>query len=129
MRLRTRVLSFARSAAAVLVSSGDERLVEPGALLAWHGAQIRSEQQADARATAALASALTAADDRLIERLVSRALATSKAERPAHRAERSDRWVLELLAEALRGKGEAKVPRKIAKARPRGRLGGGPGGP
>ena len=115
VRLRTRVLSFAGSAAAVLVSSGDERLVEPGALLAWHGAQIRSEQQADARATAALASALTAADDRLIDRLVSRALATAKAERPAHRAERSDRWVLELLAEALRGKGETKVPRKIGK--------------
>ena len=115
VRLRARVLSFAGSAAAILVSSGDERLVEPGALLAWHGAQIRNEQQADARATAALASALTAADDRLIDRLVSRALATAKSERPAHRAERSDRWVLELLAEALRGKGETKVPKKIGR--------------
>ena len=109
------MLSFAASAAAILVSAGDERNVEPGALLAWHGAQIRAEQQADARATAALASALSAADERLIDRLVSRALATSKAERPPHRAESSDQRVLELLAETLRDKGETKVPRKIGK--------------
>ena len=113
VRLRTRVLSFAGSAAAVLVSSGDERIVESGATLAWHGAQIRAEHEADARATAALASALSAADDRLIDRLVSRALATANAKRPAHQAEPADRRVLELLAEALRGKGETKVPRKV----------------
>ena len=108
------MLSFAASAGAVLVSSGDERIVEPGALLAGHGAHFRgSEHEVDARATAALASALTAADDRLIDRLVSGALATSKAERPPHRADRSDRRVLELLAEALRGKGGTKVPRKV----------------
>ena len=115
VRLRTRVLSFAGSAAAVLVSAGDERIVETGAMLAWHGAQIRSEHEADARATAALASALSAADDRLIDRLVSRALATSGTERPAHRPEPADRRVLELLAEALRSKDETKVPRKFAR--------------
>ena len=115
VRLRTRVLSFAASAAAVLVSSGEERIVEPGARLAWHGAQLRRAQEVDARETAALASALSAADDRLIDRLVSGARATSKAGRPAHRAERSDRRVLELLAEALRPRGGAKVPRKVGK--------------
>ena len=113
VRLRTRVLSFAGSAGAVLVSAGDERIVEAGATLAWHGAQIRSEHEADARATAALASALSAADDRLIDRLVSRALATADAERPAHQAKPGDRRVLELLAEALRAKGKTKVPRKV----------------
>ena len=84
VRLHTRVLSFAGSAAAVLVSVGDERIVEAGATLAWHGAQVRAEHEADAQTTAALASALSAADDRLIDRLVSRALATAKADRPPH---------------------------------------------
>ena len=115
MRLRTRVLSLAASAGAILVSSGDERSVEPGAFLVWHGAQLRREEEVDARSTAALSSVLAAADDRMIDRLVAAALATSKAERPPHHAESSDRRVLELLAEGLRAKGETKVPRKIRK--------------
>ena len=113
VRLRTRALSFAASAGAILVSSGEERIVEPGALLAWHGAQLRGEHEVDARATAALSTALTAADDRMLDRLVSGALATSGAVRPPHRGEPSDRRVLELLAEALRGRGETKSPRKV----------------
>ena len=113
--LRTRALSLAASAAAVIVSSGDERVVEPGAFLVWHGAQLRADQQADARTTAALASALTAADERMVDRLVSGALATSSAERPPHQAEPSDRRVLEFLAEVHRAKGGTKVPKKIRK--------------
>ena len=115
VHLRTRALSLAASAAAVIVSSGDERVVEPGAFLVWHGAQLRADQQADARTTAALASALTAADERMVDRLVSGALATSSAERPPHRAEPSDRRVLEYLARVHRANGGTKVPKKIRK--------------
>ena len=115
VHLRTRALSLAASAAAVIVSSGDERVVEPGAFLVWHGAQLRADQQADARTTAALASALTAADERMVDRLVSGALATSSAERPPHQAEPSDRRVLEYLARVHRANGGTKVPKKIRK--------------
>lgn len=75
VRLRTRVVSMAGSAAAVLASLGDERIADPGATLTYHGARIQSDGEISAHASAVLRSALESTDDRLIKRLVERAFA------------------------------------------------------
>ena len=53
VRFRTRVISSAESAAAVMVSLGDERVAEPGAALLYHHARVASAGEITARATPA----------------------------------------------------------------------------
>ena len=109
VRVRTRVVSLAASAAAIMVCVGDERIAEPRACLVFHQSMARPEGTISASDTQELHTALRRMDRRLISLMVERALETT-ARVPA-RAERSDRRVLETLAAGL-STGEA--PRKVS---------------
>ena len=112
LRLRTRILSEAASAAAILVSLGDERVAEPGATLSLHCAHVSPESQLNAQASASIFSVLNEIDDRMIARLVER-VARSRDEVP-HEAERADRSLLERLwAEFARTAKRRQPPRKV----------------
>ena len=110
--LRTRILSQAASAAAVLVSLGDERVAAPGATLSYHCAHFSPESGVNAQATATLSSLLREVDDRMVARLAARVLASDGE--VAHGAERADRKLLEHLWTAFGRTGRGgKAPRKI----------------
>ena len=101
VEVRTRVVASAESAAAVLVSLGDERTAAPGAKLLYHLARVPEAGTVTARASAALHGELSRADARIVGHLVERALATR---RPVpHRAEPRDREALERIVGALAG--------------------------
>ena len=101
VEVRTRVVASAESAAAVLVSLGDERVAAPGAKLLYHLARVPEAGAVTARASAELHGELTRADARIVGHLVERALA---ARGPvAHRAEPRDREALERIVAALAG--------------------------
>ena len=101
VEVRTRVVASAASAAAVLVSLGDERVAAPGAKLLYHLARVPDAGAVTARASAELHGELTRADARIVGHLVERALA---ARGPvAHRAEPCDREALERVVGALAG--------------------------
>ena len=101
VEVRTRVVASAASAAAVLVSLGDERIAAPGAKLLYHLARVPDAGAVTARASAELHGELTRADARIVGHLVERALA---ARGPvAHRAEPCDREALERVVGALAG--------------------------
>ena len=72
--LRTRVVSEAASAAAILVSLGDERVAEPGATLAFHCLQAAPSGAVNSGTTAAISSALRGMDDDFVRRLAERGL-------------------------------------------------------
>ena len=111
VRFRTRVISSAASAAALMVSLGDERVAEPGAALFYHHARVANAGEITARAASAYRSALRKADERMIGYLVDRVLAVPPAGRDlAFESERADRHVLELLQGALERSGR-KQPR------------------
>ena len=101
VRLRTRVLADAESAAAVLCCLGDERIAAPGARLLFHGARAVNLAEVTAREGAALAVALGRHDAALVALLVERALAGVDAHRPLG-AEPADRAVLEHLVPGRR---------------------------
>ena len=113
VQVRTRVLSSAGSAAAIIVALGHERVAEPDAILSFHCAQLSGTSEINAQSTAAIHSVLNELDGRMVGRLVGRVLATSDAKRPPHQAERSDRRVLELVAGSLGRSGRRKLPRKV----------------
>ena len=75
VRVRTRVVDRAASAAALLLSLGDERIAEPGAALVYHCFRVCSDAPVTATAAAVLFSDLADLDDRFLARLVNRALA------------------------------------------------------
>ena len=75
VRVRTRVVDRAASAAALLLSLGDERIAEPGAALVYHCFRVCSDAPVTATAAAVLFSDLADLDDRFLARLVDRALA------------------------------------------------------
>ena len=101
VEVRTRVIASAESAAAVLVSLGDERTAAPGAKLLYHLARVPEAGAVTARASAELHGELSRADARIVGHLVERALA---ARGPvAHRAEPRDREALERIVAALAG--------------------------
>ena len=112
VRVCTRVLSSAGSAAAIIVALGHERVAEPDAILSFHCAQLTNANEINAQSTAAIHSVLNELDGRMVGRLVGRVLATADAKRPPHRAERADRRVLELVAGSL-GRSGRKLPRKV----------------
>ena len=105
VRLRTRVLADAHSAAAVLVCVGDERLAAPGARLLFHFSRAHNVDPVTASDTAALLGALDRVDARLLGLLVERTMRGVDAKRPLS-AEPDDRAVLERLVPS--GRGEAK---------------------
>ena len=115
IRIRTRVVSSAASAAAVLVSAGRERAADPGSCLTYHYAHLEGgADKVNARATAAIRAFLKQVDDRMVARLVGRALATPAARGDgAFAAEESDRRVLAVLWASLGRDGEA--PRKLGR--------------
>ena len=85
VEVRTRVVASAESAAAVLVSLGDERVAAPGARLLYHLSRVCEAGAVTARASAELHGELSRTDAHLVSRLVERALA---ARGPVpHRAE------------------------------------------
>lgn len=99
VEVRTRVVSSAESAAAVLVSLGDERTAAPGAKLLYHLARVPEAGVVTARASAELHGELSRADARIVGHLVERAL-TARGPVP-HRAEPRDREALERVVGAL----------------------------
>ena len=111
VHFRTRVISSAASAAAVMVSLGDDRVAEPGARLLYHHARAFAGAEITATVTAELQAALHAVDQRLIGRLCDRVLAGASDSKIPYNAERSEREVLERLYAALRQGHETK-PRK-----------------
>ena len=90
--IRTRVVSEAASAAAILVSLGDERVAEPGATLAFHCLQAAPNGPVNAGTTAAISSALRGMDDAFVRRLAERGLRGQAA--VAHGSERTDSVLL-----------------------------------
>ena len=118
VHFRTRVISCAASAAAVMVSLGDDRVAEPGARLLYHHARAFTRAEITASVTAEIQAALHAVDQRLIGRLCDRVLAGASDSKIPYKAERSDREVLERLYAALREGHETKPRerRRLARA-------------
>ena len=115
VRFRTRVISSAASAAALMVSLGDERVAEPGARLLYHHARVPNAGEITARAASRYRSALRKADERLIGYLVERVLAGPPAGPDlAFECERDERHAVELLNDAL-----SRRDRKPARAKRR----------
>ena len=112
VRVRTHVFSEAGSAAALLVSLGDERVADPGATLSYHCAHM-SPEGVNAETTAAISMVLREMDEGFIARLAARAL-ECEAE-VDHGAERADRALLRQLWPEFgrKGRGGGKAPGKV----------------
>ena len=111
VRLRTRVVSHAFSAAAVMLSLGDERVAERGARLLYHPARVHDAGPITARESTEMHDALRRIDDATVTRLVARVLDGGASVRVPYGAEPSDRRVLDALAADLAG--GAKPPRRV----------------
>ena len=112
VRLRTRVVSHAFSAAAVMLSLGDERVAERGARLLYHPARVHDAGPITARESTEMHDALSRIDDAMVARLVARVLdGRGPPVRVPYGAEPSDRRVLDALAADLAG--GAKPPRRV----------------
>ena len=111
VRLRTRVVSHAFSAAAVMLSLGDERVAERGARLLYHPARVHDAGPITARESTEMHDALRRIDDATVTRLVARVLDGGASVRVPYGAEPSDRRVLDALAAGLVG--GAKPPRRL----------------
>ena len=115
IQFRTRVISTAASAAAVMVSLGADRIAEPGARLVYHHARAHNADDITASATAELHAALRAVDERMIALIVDRVLADpTDAPKVPFEAERSDREVLERLHAGLQAPDRKKAPPSAA---------------
>ena len=111
VRLRTRVVSHAFSAAAVMLSLGDERVAERGARLLYHPARVHDAGPITARESTEMHDVLRRIDDATVARLVARVLDGGASVRVPYGAEPSDRRVLDALAADLAG--GAKPPRRL----------------
>ena len=100
VRVRTRVTSSAASAAAVMVSLGEERIAGPAAMLLFHGSRV-IDKVVTAETGARLHAELARIDERMIGYLVDRALRVRDS--ALHQAEPADREVLERVAAAVTG--------------------------
>ena len=115
LRVRTRVVDSAASAAAFMLSLGDERVAEPHALLTYHCFRFVGDGDVTASRAARLSRSLTALDERFVSRLVDRALCDpAGAETVPVDVGRSDFHILDQLT--------TNLPRG-AKRRPRGARG------
>ena len=110
VRLHTRVVSHAFSAAAVMLSLGDERVAGRGARLLYHAARFQDAGPVTARASTEMHDVLSRIDEAMVGRLVERVLDGGRPPvRVPYAAERSDRRVLDALAACL----GAKPPRRL----------------
>ena len=112
VQFRTRIISQASSAAAVLACLGDERVAEAGARLLFHRSRAVNVEQITAHQMSELHTVLTHTDERWLGLLAARAMDGARCERA--KFEPSDRKVLELLWPELRRERAAKrPPRKL----------------
>ena len=107
VHIRTRVVASAESAAALMLSLGDERIAEPGAILLYHPVRIPEVTQLTAHGCARLGVNLERIDELWIAQLVERALG-NRGPREPHACGAGDETVLRKLL-------GAKVPRRRAK--------------
>ena len=115
LRVRTRVLSEAASAAAVLACLGDERVAGRSARLLFHPARIPAVEDVTARDSAEIGTMLRKTDTALVSALVERVLGVAVDADAASRcaAVRSDRHTLERLwGETAKARAGAAPPRK-----------------
>ena len=110
VRLRTRIISQASSAAAVLACLGDERVAESGARLLFHRSRAVNVEEITARQMSELHRVLTHTDERWLGLLAARAVDGERRIRCEF--ERSDREVVDLLWPELHGARTAKQPPK-----------------
>ena len=113
VRLRTRVVSHAFSAAAVMLSLGDERVAERGARLLYHPARVHDAGPITARESTEMHDALRRIDDATVTRLVARVLDGGASVRVPYGAEPSDRRVLDALAADVAVRPGEKPPRRL----------------
>ena len=73
MRVRTRVVTVAESAAAIVLSLGDERIAEPRAQLLYHHFRVVEPRSLTADGSASVCARLTRLDEHYLARLVERA--------------------------------------------------------
>ena len=118
VRVRTRVVERAASAAALMLSLGDERIAEPGASLLYHLFRMPSNAPVTASAAALMVADLTRLDEQYVGRLVDRAMADADgATMVSVDVEPSDLQVLRLLTADLPSgaKGRARTLRALAR--------------
>ena len=113
VRLRTRVVSHAFSAAAVMLSLGDERVAGRGARLLYHPARVHDAGPITARESTEMHDALRRIDDATVTRLVARVLDGGASVRVPYGAEPSDRRVLDALAADVAVRPGEKPPRRL----------------
>ena len=119
VRVRTCVISRAASAAALILSLGDERIAEPGASLLYHLFRMPSSDPVTASAAALIFADLTRLDEQYVARLVDRAMADADgAAMVSVEVEPSDSHVLRLLTADLPSgvKGRRRTLRGLARA-------------
>ena len=112
VHLRTRVVASAASAAAVLLSMGDERIAEPEARLLYHLSRVLDPGAVTAHASARIHDELARIDARIIHRLVERALREPNAAHP-HQGAPSDRRMLQHLIEATPRSHDTRPSRSV----------------
>ena len=110
IRLRTRVVERAASAAALMLSLGDERIAEPGASLLYHRFRMTAETPVTASGAALMFADLTELDERCLARLIDRAMDGDAARVPADVAA-ADLRMLELLTAHLPSGAKGGRPR------------------
>ena len=118
VRVRTRVVERAASAAALMLSLGDERIAEPGASLLYHLFRMPSNDPVTASAAALIFADLTRLDEQYVGRLVDRAMADADgAAMVSVDVEPSDCQLLRLLTADLPSgaKGCARTLRGLAR--------------
>lgn len=116
VHIRTRVVTSAASASALMLSLGDERIAEPGATLLYHAVRIPEVTQLTAHGCAALGIHLERIDQLWIAQLVERALGNRRAgER--HACGREDASVLgRLLGAKAKGRRARRTVEDLARA-------------
>ena len=101
VQICTRVSTSAYSAAAVLFSIGDERVVEPTARLLYHGARLQQNGLLNRSDTVTLFTTISRLDARLLSLLTVRALRDSDEPERIAAAEEPDEPALVALVEVL----------------------------
>ena len=111
VRVRTRVVERAASAAALMASLGDERIAEPGASLLYHLFRLPSNAPVTASAAALIFADLTRLDEQYVGRLVDRAMADADgAATVSVDVEPSDCQLLRLLTADLPSGAKGPLP-------------------
>ncbi len=115
VRLRTRCIASARSAAALMLSLGDERSAEPGAALHYHRVRALVSGTLTADAASTLVTELRDHDRAMVARLVERAMRSDTPCGPCA-AEPADLPVLRHLAEGTASRGVRTLARAVGRS-------------